>query len=165
MSFTNVEAPEITARMKRSYYRIRAINALIFVVFSTIGWALINQVLPVPPLFSPEWQLSLSVLVSLIAWNIMALWLHARVVLRLIWRHTVCINKNQYAFFGGKCDIAPPEKFTDVWKYQGELDFDYVLATEYNGIVIHGWFTTESYIVRFWKKEAAVYFKMCVPPV
>ena len=94
-----------------------------------------------------------------IPWLIFCNIIYCRVLVKLIWRYTVELDEEKFVKLGGKTYIPPPERFKDIWKYQGERDFDYVI-NQYKGWRIIKWSEKAPYVVRFFKEEDAIHFKL-----
>ena len=149
---------ELTREVKQSYCRASIKRNLIvalsiWVLYVCVMWGFF---------FSggtmPSWLAS----ILFIPWLIVGLFIHNKWIVSKIWRYSVTLNSEQFAALYGKTHIPPPEKFKDIFKYQGENDIDWVL-NQYNGFRIVNWIEKPPYIVHFFKEEDAIHFKLAIP--
>lgn len=148
---------ELTPKLKKQYIKTSCIRNSVAFIFACIAFLTTFGA----PLYYytgwPMWSIGL----IFIPWLIFSRLAYNRWVVPLIWRHAIEITEEQFTSLHGKTYIPPPEKFKDIFEYQGENDIDWVL-NYYNGMRIIRWGEKPPYIVRFRKEEDAVHFKLAL---
>lgn len=97
--------------------------------------------------------------VFLAIWYILINLLFTRIILPKLWRYKVILNEDQFDALGGKRFIPPPNTFKNIFKDDGEREFEYNIS-QYNGFRIIKWHNRPPYIVYFLKKSDAILFKL-----
>lgn len=148
---------EITKDMQRAYNRATNKREAATIAFYLLIW-LAGPTLALAYAGVAGWLTGL----MFVPWMIACRIFHNKVVVPRVWKYTVVLNQEQFVALGGKSNIPPPENFREIWKYQGERDFDYVI-NQYGGHRAIGWANKEPYVVRFRKDSDAVHFKLMCP--
>ncbi len=156
---------EITKQMKRRYQLQAAGRTLLFALLYLAFWFGIMYPLLFQYMGVNIWVGVFAFIVLNIIYNIFI----TRRLVKLIWRNKIVITQEQYEALGGRAYIEPPEKFRDIFKYSGELDFDYAIS-EYKGFRVISCFETwdtwsenKTYTVYFLREADAILFKLsCV---
>lgn len=150
---------DITENMKRSFNRKTRNRAIICTTIYGIPFTAASvSILKAYPSFGA----GISISVCIFLYAIVTIIFHEIFIAPRIWRHKVDLTEKQFMLLGGKIINLPPEKFSDIFKSNGELDFDYVI-NEYNGIRLVTFKNSGPYSVRFRRKEDATWFKLSIP--